>query len=230
MQAEIGDIFTPTDRMPAFGRQHSLYVHLDQAQDILEQAGLYQQDRPGLTVAEVAVHIGLSETATRRRVQTNLIPGRKRRTAGGYQEWIVDPADLSLFLERYAGMQTLDELADDVGFTYTQLYRLLDRLGLRPLKDEVSGCFMLSECVADAIHRELDRVTALRRRAVTVSEAAELLAVTPRTVRDWIGIHLTCDLEGDSADRTYLTRSSVQQRVEARGAVKRGRRRLPRAV
>jgi predicted transcriptional regulator/integrase len=230
IQKEGVDIFTLTERMPQFFRGHQLYSHLKHAQDVLEQSGLFVTNRPGFTVAEVAERIGLSETAARRRVQQGVIVGRKRRNVAGYEEWIVSPADLDEFIAKYAGFRTVDEVAEETGLTYTQVYRLLPRLAVTALTDDVSGCLMVDESGVHAVRSEVDRVDALRERAVTVSEAAEILGRTPRTVRTWIGVHLVEEPEGDSAERLYVTRASVEEYRAKLSTTKRGSRRPSRFV
>ena len=216
-EAGADSLMVPTTLRPVYGTQVDP-GRLARADAVLEEAG-WQVVRDGglVDVAEAAAMLGRAESSTRRLMGT-AIPAVK----GERGEWLASLDDVLAFRERCSGYELLADVAEAAGLTYHQAYQLMGRLGIEPGKDARSRTLLLTDKDARRIAEEVERLAALRARAMPITEAAAELGVAVTTARSYIRLGLlVADDESDPRGTSYVTLASV----EAERAARRGFRR-----
>jgi hypothetical protein len=207
--AEVNDIMVPTCRFPLFHQTNTLHAHAAEIRSrCLDLGWLTLDDDESLSVALCADRIGRSETQARRLIQHEMIRGRKVTGPSG-TEWRVDRTDVDAFLERYRDVMTLDEAAEELALSYHAAFNLQRKMQLDVRVDDVTRRLLIEQRHLDAMRAELERVQALHRRSMSVTNAATVLGRRDTTVRGWIGTHLAADPETDSSGIRFVTRESV---------------------
>jgi hypothetical protein len=211
IETQVGDLLVPTSVHNSFGVRTRSRRQLDVIEAVFVAHGWRsERDTDELTPMDVAHDLGLAVTTVRRQMQEGTIPARKRQW-GRREVWVTDRATLEEYKARGANGIDLTDLADELGMTYHQAYRMLGELGLHPQQGN-GDRLRLNAAEADQLRSEAARVRALHRRAMRVSEAATLLGVNPRTFRGWVTAgRLELDPETDSSRAKFVTRTSVEE-------------------
>jgi len=214
----VGSLTVPTARRPLYGTalcpQRLAYVDAE-----LEGMGWQVNDRGDrITASEAAIHLGLSETATRR-LFPKMIPAVK-----GPDGWLAQLEDVFAYRDRLAGHRMLPDVAAQAGVDYHAAYRTMLRLSIEPGVDEYSRAMLLTDDQADRILGELARIDRLEARSITVARACAALLCARSTVERWARDGdgpLQYDEATAASNTRYITRASVEAQIARRG----GRRR-----
>lgn len=129
-----------------------------------------------LSAEQVAAELGLSNQRTRLLMRTGAITAHTRPW-GTREVWVAWEADVQRYQDASTGV-TIAELAAEIGWTYHQVWQLLDRLELVDRVRPKGSALRLSGATADRIRREVACLTEKSRCAVPVREAADRLDVT----------------------------------------------------
>ncbi len=189
----------------------------------LEAAG-WQVDAhdDSINVTQVAALLGLTEKAVRR-LMGDAIPGVK--TPRG---WRVDIDDVLAYRDRFEGKWLLREVANDIGVSYQEVYRMLTFLEITPARDTYDDrVLVLSSRQAEQVVEAFAQIAALEQRAVKRGRAAEMLGVTASTVGHLFDRgQLIADPKTDASGAMYFTLDSIECELSRRQ--RRIRRRSPR--
>jgi hypothetical protein len=134
-----------------------------------------QRDRPGLTVADAAAHLGLSKTAVRRRIQRGTLPAEK----GTDGEWLVFPPAGQTGTDRSSQRNSTQVSSED---------RLRDEPGQADRDELVAQLRRENERLWDELRRVGEERDAERRRhdllVAQLAENVKALSATTSRVQD----------------------------------------------
>ena len=225
--AEIATLIQPTFKRPVFARSHPMYAVRSRSEEVLTAAGVYTHDANMLSTEEVAVLIGRNERVTRNLCKDGEITAMKTRGAAGIERWVVARCAVDTFLARYSGLRSVKEVAVDLELSYHQAYELAKRLQVLGDHDTATGMVLVADGAVDAMRAELERISCLRQRSMTLSEAELALGRRRSTLAGWIGTRLELDPQVDGAGCKYVTRASVERTAAELAALPKRKRNLP---
>jgi len=211
--SSIQSLIVPTTVSPRYGST------VDASERALRAASLaevgWQVSTMGegwIGADEAAAILSMAVTATRRLFPAQ-IPAVKQDG-----QWRVRLEDVVAYRDRFEGWVRIEDLAEKVGATYHQVYATVRRLALEVSTDEYTRQVLLTPEQAEEVESEFSRIAELRRRSVTVAEAARTLNASHSSIGLWIkNGRLTADEETDSSGKTFVTRASVQSELDRRG-------------
>jgi hypothetical protein len=217
VRARIGDLIVPTAATNQWGLDNPARARSDYSESVLVACGwrTVSGDGEWLTSGKVAALLGIHPSKARER----MADGRIAAVRGSWGErecWLARSDDVEAYITETAEGTTVDELAGRLGLSYHQTYQELKRLGL--VSNKPSGQrVMLTERQVSAVEEEQERISALHRRAVRVTEAARMLQKCERTVRGYLTANtLETDPETDSSGARFVTRTSLERALEER--------------
>lgn len=220
---EVGEsLMVPTTRRPSFSAERSkeLAAHCDA---VLAEAG-WQLDKaatpagrgagdPLIDAAELAALLGFASVPAARRLLPRRIAAEKVDGA-----WRVRLSDALAYRDRFSVYTFLEDLIEETGRTYDQLYRLLGLLGIETEKDDYSRMLLLTEEQVRQITTECRRVDALHERAVPISVACRQLGVKHTSIPGLVAQErLQHDPETNTSGWKFITKASLETELAGRG-------------
>jgi len=209
----IRTLLVPTTKKPAYGASQ------DRSEGAARDAALNEIDwqlealgEGWIEADETASILSMSVTATRRLFPLQISAVKSDG------KWRVRLEDVISYRDRFEGWVRIEDVAEKVGVTYHQALATIQRLALDLKTDEYTRQVLLTLGQAHAVIDEHSRIEELRRRSMTVAQAASVLNASHSSVGVWIkNGKIVADEETDSSGKTFVTRASVQGELDRRG-------------
>ncbi|QBI18894.1 hypothetical protein ER308_04590 [Egibacter rhizosphaerae] len=215
---EVGSVLVPTTKRPQFDHSNPLAGQREYSEVVLARAYADEgEDDPLCGTERVAEELDLAPTTARRWMREGRVPTVEEPGRFGQTERFARLSEVRRVREQLHRARTLNDLADEVGRTYHQLYQMAQRLKLDLPR---SGQRLVLDEESEAIlRRELDRVAELHRRAMSAEQARRELGCVLSTV--YLRVRrgeLVVDPETDSSGAKFITRASVAAYLERESA------------
>lgn len=213
---ELGtdDLRAPTTLRETWGtgtRRHAAAARIDE--HLVDTGWRAVTTVPGagreLSVNQVADRIGRAVSFTRRLMREGKI--LSHTTSWGTREvWLAYERDVERFLESVAGT-TVSDLADELGWSYHQVWHLLRTLDLLDAHHPHGSTIKLPPATVERVKTEVHRRLHVAEAAVPLAEAADMLQLQVGTVETLVrqGHLILTDGPSDTRQR-YVTRVSVE--------------------
>lgn len=219
-----GTVLVPTSVRPCFGKGNPLYQRQPHIEATLAACGWFLEPRTDneealLGCAQVADILGITESTTRRQLREATIPGGELVRREGREVWMCRPAGLDEHRQWLADHPTIDQLSDELGLTYHQLYALIGELDLPTVQRRKGGeVRLLPEAVTRA-RQEQDARRQAGERAMPLSVAAVELGAPVLLLENLVrrGV-LSLDPEASTPRERWVTRASVLAYAATRAA------------
>ena len=206
-------VMQPTTRRPSFSKDRDPAEHA-RISAALCAVGWHisADDDDGISTAEAAALLGMSEQATRR-LYPDVIPAWQDAA----KSWWARHDDVIDYRDRFKGLHSLHDLAAEAQRSYHQMYQLAQLLDTNPVRDERKRQCWYDDDDRDTLLGECRRVDALVERSMLVADAATALGIDHGGVDRLVNSGLlTFDVENDTAGRRYVTRTSVNAELARR--------------
>lgn len=215
--AQLGsdDLRVPTSVTHQWGTQTAIHARWPEIEETLRTTGWAQEPTGAegqgreLSSAEVAQRIRKHPTKARELMRSGVI--RSHQTAWkSRQVWVAYEADVDVYLASIAGT-TIDELAEDLGWSYHQVRGALLELELWPA-DHVKGRpVRLDGDAAAALRAEATRRRTLSAQVMSLADAADDLGLPVTSVETLVRQGVLKIADGPTAARRrFVTTASVE--------------------
>ncbi|QGN58094.1 tyrosine-type recombinase/integrase [Nostocoides sp. HKS02] len=213
-QLGTDDLRAPTALRETWGtgtRRHAEGARIDQ--HLVDTGWRAVTTVPGagreLSVKQVADRIGRAVSFTRRLMREGKIGSHTTRW-GTREVWVAYERDVERFLEATDGT-TISDLADELGWSYHQVWHLLRVLDLLDAHHPHGSTIKLPPATVDRLKAEVRRRLHIAEAAVPLAEAADMLKLQVGTVETLVrqGHLILTDGPNDTRHR-YVTRVSVE--------------------
>jgi integrase len=167
-------VMQPTTRRPSFSKDRDPAEHARIGAALCAVGWhLSADDDDGISTAEAAALLGMSEQATRR-LYPDVIPAWQDAA----KSWWARHDDVIDYRDRFKGLHSLHDLAAEAQRSYHQMYQLAQHLDTTPVRDERKRECWYDDDDRDTLLAECRRVDALAERSMLVADAATALVST----------------------------------------------------
>jgi hypothetical protein len=211
-----GTLLVPTTVRQTFGTKHPLRARQQYIDATLAAHGWFIEPRTDtgeamLGCEHVARVLGIALTTARRQLREGTIPGGVLVRKGGREVWMCPADEVEAHRRWLSEHPTTDDLAEELGLTYHQLYALIAELDITGLQRVRGGDLRLTPGAVTRLRSEQSRRQRLAERAMPLSVVAVELGIPVLTAETLLrrGV-LMLDPESSTSRERQVTRESVE--------------------